>query len=44
MASGDPLWRGIAHGYDNILTVVNGYSCLLLDQLEERHPYRASIL
>jgi two-component system, cell cycle sensor histidine kinase and response regulator CckA len=37
------LAGGIAHDFNNMLTAINGYSDLILSQLEEDHPLRSKV-
>jgi two-component system cell cycle sensor histidine kinase/response regulator CckA len=38
------LAGGISHDFNNLLTVINGYSSMLCDQLEDDHPMRADLV
>jgi PAS domain S-box-containing protein len=37
------LAGGIAHDFNNLLTAINGYSELLLEELDQRHPRRRQV-
>ena len=37
------LAGGIAHDFNNLLTAINGYSELLLEELDHRHPRRRQV-